>query len=68
MNTDDRVHAARLCLEAKCISLDATFKVSRKANVVDMNNKRHNVGGGGITTIINERSEVISWVNVSPSV
>lgn len=47
----------------QCISLDMTFKGTRKAVVVDSTGKRHRVGDGGILAVINENSEVIAWVS-----
>ena len=43
--------------------MDATFKAPKRgAVVVDHEGKRHNVGRGGILSVINERYEIIAWV------
>ncbi|KAJ3474041.1 hypothetical protein NLI96_g12682 [Meripilus lineatus] len=48
-------------LTGECLSMDATFKVSKKATVVDAQKKRIAIGKGGVLSVLNEDSEVVSW-------
>jgi hypothetical protein len=47
---------------AICLSLDNTFKSAGKAVVVDKDKNRIKLLRGGILNVINERSEIMSWV------
>lgn len=46
----------------KAIGTDATFKVAKKAAVVDSSKKHTTPIKGGCTTIINEDNEFLNWV------
>lgn len=43
--------------------MDATFKAATKAVVVDNDGKHHKVAKGGIINVLNEDSEIVSWVS-----
>lgn len=48
------------------LSLDATFKVTKKAAVVTkVKKEKHDTPmKGGVTSIINEMSEIVAWVSI----
>jgi hypothetical protein len=49
----------------RCLSLDNTFKVAKKATVVDHQKARTQVMKGGILSVINEKNEILAWVCVT---
>lgn len=55
-----------LPLAAVCAVLDNTFKIAAKATVVSKDGTHTKLLKGGILSVINEASEIISWV--SPTV
>ncbi|KAK7000737.1 hypothetical protein R3P38DRAFT_3218571 [Favolaschia claudopus] len=48
-------------LKAICINLDHTFKVAKKATVVDSSNERSKLMKGGVLSVLNEVNQIISW-------
>ncbi|TFY77528.1 hypothetical protein EWM64_g6486 [Hericium alpestre] len=48
-------------IRAVTMSMDATFKVIKKATVTDGKHKRTKVMSGGLTTAINEHTESMFW-------
>ncbi|KAF7796643.1 hypothetical protein EIP86_007825 [Pleurotus ostreatoroseus] len=48
-------------LSGRSLSLDATFKLAKKAVVVTKNKARIQVAKGGLVSVINERNEIVAW-------
>jgi hypothetical protein len=46
------------------LSLDNTFRVAKKATVVDNQKMHTNVMKGGVLSVINEKAEIVAWVCV----
>ena len=49
------------------LSGDATFKVTKKAAVVNAKKQHLDLIGGGCFTILNEDTKIIKWVRVTGS-
>ncbi|KAK7027758.1 hypothetical protein R3P38DRAFT_3190841 [Favolaschia claudopus] len=48
-------------LKAICINLDNTFKVAKKATVVNSSNERSKLMKGGVLSVLNELNQIICW-------
>ncbi|KAK6969492.1 hypothetical protein R3P38DRAFT_3500892 [Favolaschia claudopus] len=62
----DRTRAAECSkylrtLTAICINLDNTFKVAKKATVVNSSNERSKLMKGGVLSVLNELNQIICW-------
>ena len=58
---DEKHHA----ITGQCLSLDNTFRVAKKATVIDNQKARSQVMKGGILSVINENNEILSWVRIT---
>lgn len=49
-------------ISAISLGLDNTFKVMKKATVVEKDKTHTKIMKGGVLSVINERNEIIAWV------
>lgn len=61
--TTDRCPGHCSSSAGECISLDHTFKLAKKAVVIDGDGVRLQVMGGGLFTVINEANLILLWVS-----